>query len=246
LELLSIGEQHAAVYTVGNRGDLLRDFGELAGAAELYHRTLQYACQVGDADLIAESYCRLADIQLGKQHYGEAARLLRKASSSAHKAHSREFAICARLLKAEINLKSKGSAVAGAIFEEAGREAADAGLHYYLLWARHGQNRCLLHEDRAKEALRFSRRGQIQAHRAGYRWWELRFAGLGAQIEVRHGIMNGPSPARGETMLEKAIALKSAIEATIGDPAVRARFGQLPLILSIAALDHEHAALTSR
>ncbi len=236
LELLSIGERHAAAYTAGNRGDLARDFGDWTGALVLYQRALHFASHVGDADLIAESYCRLAEIQLAKRGDGEVIRLLRRASRAAEKAHSREFAIRVRLLKAELNLARGRDAVAMAGFTESERDAADAGLLLYLLWAWYGLGRCLLNEGRMKEAMRTVHRGLKNAHGSGYRWWELRFAVLGAQIESGRTTSGDVSIAGRENMHERMAALTAAIEATIGDPAVRAAFARLPLIVSAAML----------
>ncbi len=239
LELASIGEQHAAAYTIGNRGDLLRDFGDADSAAELYQKTYHFARQVGDTDLIAESYCRLAQIQIGKRRLAEAERLVTNAADIAEKAGSREFAIRARLLQAEIQLNAGDRETAYATFARSEQEASQAGLHYYVLWAGNGLARCLCRDKRIKEAARRARQGQKKAHAAGYTWWELRFAALGARLDRDLG-PGGLSTT--ESKLEQAIELKSAIEATIGDPAIRARFSQLPIIQSIARFDRNQAS----
>jgi tetratricopeptide (TPR) repeat protein len=241
MELLSIGEQHAAAYTVGNRGDLARDFGDWASAAELYHRTLHFASHVNDAELIAESYCRLADIQLAKKHYGEALRLLKKASTTAEKAQSREFAIRVHLLRAEIDLAGEHIPDAKRAFAAAELEAADTGLLYYLLWAKSGLGRCLLLNGRLNEAYRIARRCLVQARRAGYRWWEFRCAVLGAQVEHHEGTWRRCALNEGKGMLQTATALKEEIEATIGDPSIRATFAGLPLIHTLQVLGHRNA-----
>jgi len=241
LELLSIGEQHAAAYTVGNRGDLARDFGDWAGAAELYHRTLNFANHVDDAELIAESYCRLADIQLARQRYAEALRFLKKASTTAEKAKSREFAIRVHLLRAELDLAQERVPRAEREFAAAELEAADTGLLYYLLWARSGLGHCLLLNSRPMEACRIARRCMAQARRAGYRWWELRCAVLGAQVEHHEGTWRSYALNEGKGMLKTAMALKEEIEATIGDPGIRATFAGLPLIRTLQVLGHRNA-----
>ncbi|MBI5868061.1 MAG: tetratricopeptide repeat protein, partial [candidate division Zixibacteria bacterium] len=232
LELASIGEQHAAAYTIGNRGDLLRDFGDAEGAAELYQKTYHFARQVGDTDLIAESYCRLAQIQIGKRRLAEAERLVTNAAAVAERAGSREFAIRARLLQAEIRFEAGDRDAAHTAFSNSEREAAQAGLHYYLLWAGSGLARCLYQSGRLNDAGRRARRGVQKAHAAGYAWWELRFVTLAAEIE--HA--SGSAPIPFESKLQQAINLKSAIEATIGDPAIRAAFHQLPAIQIITRL----------
>lgn len=231
-ELASIGEQHAAAYTVGNRGDLLRDFGDFDGAAELYHKTMQFARQVGDADLIAESYCRLAQIQIGKRRLAEAARLATLAAAAAEKAASREFALRARLISAEIRFEEGETTTAHDAFEQAEQEASQAGLQYYLLWAMNGLGRCLSREKRFKDASRLGRQGLRRAHRSGYVWWKLQFAILGAMVEREHA----SSPPAADSGLQQAACLKSAIEGTIGDPAIRLGFSQLPIVRTITDL----------
>ena len=234
-ELRSIGEPHAAAYTIGNLGDLAGDFGDWPTAIELYQRTLRFANHVGDAELLAESYARLAQMKLRQGRHAEAVRLLQKARRAARKAHSREFTIRAGLLRAEIALSAAADRSALDMFKNLHDQAEAAGLVYYQLWAQYGRGCCLLHGRDDRGVLTAARRGLVHARKSGYRWWELRFAVLGAQAQHEPDHQSDAAAASSHRLLARAWELKSNIESTIGDPVVRALFAKLPLIRKLLA-----------
>ena len=215
-ELRAMGEAHAAAYTVGNLGDLARDFGDWDVAHERYDSTLKFAIKAGDEELKAECFGRLAHLHLLAGRYNCMPRLLRKSKEAAKCADSREFALYEQMLRAELEMVQSNKSVAENRFVEAHRAATEVGLVYYQLWAQHGLARL------AHKPGRIIMSGMTKARRSGYRWWELRFAELGARDDM-------PKHVR-ERCLTQCTTLAREIEAGIGDPRTRSRF--LELLLS--------------
>jgi hypothetical protein len=231
-----MGEAHAAAYTVGNLGDLARDFGDLQTARHLYDTTLRFAQKAGDEELRAECLARLAHVHLLEGRTETIQRLIRNAIRSASAAKSREFALYAQLLAIEFELDHGITAATTKRLERVSQDAAQVGLLYYELWTHYVQSEI----DQRMGLISASRRriaaGMAKARRSGYAWWELRFA------------VEGSDPAFSKHFrrrcIERATALRDEILSGIGDPSVRMRFADLAVIRAIPS-ETELALLTN-
>lgn len=226
-ELRAIGEGHAAAYTAGNLGDLARDFGDWAEAHRRYEQALQFALKSGDQELKAECQVRRAHLHWLTGATRPLPRLLRSATVAARRANSREFALYAALLDAERVTMAGDAAGVQPIWNRLLDDARAVGLAYYVLWAWYGRLRCHFEAAPGRATASEFRQALRLARQSGYRWWELRLAILGARsaraVRLRAACR------------ERAIALMGKIAAGIGDPQIRARFVQSPLVAELGA-----------
>jgi tetratricopeptide (TPR) repeat protein len=221
-ELRAMGEAHAAAYTVGNIGDLERDFGDWTAARQRYETTLEFARKSGDEELKSECYSRIARLHLMAGRLELMPRMLAHAAKAASLAESREFTLYAQLLTAELDLAKGRIPSAARRLKTVQAGAMHVGLVYYQLWTEHALSRINAAEGDVGRASSRCLAGMSKARSSGYRWWELRFAALGASES-----MGSASRARCRRRFE---ALVREIETGIGDSAVRARFFNLPLV----------------
>jgi hypothetical protein len=189
--------------------------------------TLRFAVKAGDEELKAECYGRLAHLHLLLGRYDLMSRLLAKSMKAATRADSHEFALYEQLLRAEWET-AKGELVAGRLFAEALAEASEVGLVYYQLWAGHGLARLSQMEGSVRKSVQGISTGMAKARLSGYRWWELRFAELGTHDSLPNHIR--------VRCLARSTTLVREIESGIGDPSVRSRFDDLPLIRSVRSI----------
>ncbi|HWO56115.1 MAG TPA: tetratricopeptide repeat protein [bacterium] len=226
-ELRAIGEGHAAAYTAGNLGDLARDFGDWAEAHRRYEQALQFALKSGDQELKAECQVRRAHLHWLAGVTRPLPRLLRSATAAARRANSREFALYAALLDAERVTMTGDASRAQRTWDRVLDEARAVGLVYYVLWAWYGRLRCHFTAASCRATASELRQALRLARQSGYRWWELRLAILGARSARANRLR--------AACRERAIALIGKIAAGIGDPQVRARFVQSPLVAELAS-----------
>jgi tetratricopeptide (TPR) repeat protein len=226
-ELRAIGEGHAAAYTAGNLGDLARDFGDWTEAHRRYEQALQFALKSGDEELKAECQVRRAHLHWLAGVTRPLPRLLRSAAVAARRANSREFALYAALLDAERVTMTGDAAGVQQTWDRLLDEARAVGLAYYVLWAWHGRLRGRFKDAACRATATELRQALRWARQTGYRWWELRLAVLGAQSVRAEGL-------RAACRL-RAIALIGNIAAGIGDPQIRARFVQSPLVAELGS-----------
>lgn len=233
-ELRTMGEAHAAAYTVGNLGDLVRDFGDLPTARELYDRTLHFAVKAHDEELRAECLARIAHVHLLESRHDSAHRLIRRALRSARAARSREFVLCAQLLAIESELDRKPASALLKRIKAIMDDATQLGLLYYQLWTVYTVARIEKRlGDKASSQSRVAA-GMAKAHRSGYAWWELRLAVEGMDALYTRNFRTRCS--------RRAIELRNDFLAGIGDPAVRLRFAELPLIRAISTYENDLAS----
>jgi tetratricopeptide (TPR) repeat protein len=232
-ELRTMGEAHAAAYTVGNLGDLARDFGDLQTARTLYDATLQFAGRSGDEELRAECLTRIAHVHLLEGRHDLATRHIRSAMRSAKIAKSREFALCAGLLAIESELDRKPARSLLKELEAIAGDATQVGLRYYQLWTLYMFARIEMRLGMKTSAQARVAAGMVDAHHSGYRWWELRFAVEGTEASYAKSFR-----AR---CIRRATELRDDIIAGIGDPEVRARFVELPIIRALSTNENSPA-----
>jgi len=223
-ELRAMGEAHAAAYTIGNLGDLARDFGDLEAARSRYEAAMQFAIKAGDEELKSECHSRLALLSLLEHHPCAIPRHLRAAHRAAATAKSREFSLHASLVAAEFCLYRSEATKALDQFEAARKQADDACLLYYQLWAAFGVAKTLAETAQYIPALRLAMRTAAIADRAGYRWWRFHSLVLAVRL-ARH--LDKPSHSQ---LLTEATALRDNIEAGIGDDKIKRAFALLPVI----------------
>ncbi len=224
-ELRGMGEAHAAAYTIGNIGDLERDFGDFASARLRYDVTLEFAIKAGDEELKAECYARIAHLHLLTGRLELMPRLIHNSRRAAKRAASREFSLYAQLLSAEKELAKGSSQAARRCLAIAAAEVVQVGLVYYQLWANHALARLEIIDGEIQMARLRQRSGMVKARTCRYRWWELRFAALGADQN-----MSSASRVRCQ---RRCVGLIREIEAGIGDASVRTRFLTLPIVHDI-------------
>ena len=231
-EFRAIGEQHAAAYTTGNLGDLAFDFGNAQQALSLYQRTLEFAVSVGDLELVAESCARVASVHLAAGRADQARRFIRESHQAATQARSQEFLLRARLLAADLTTSDGKHADALHEYERAADDSTETGLLFYRLWAQYGRAHCALSGDRLIEAGEIAQAGSRDAHRAGYTWWELRFAVINARTQSHVSATHRRTKNAGTT-LKRAVRLIDQIRRTIGETSVRGQFDRLPVVLTV-------------
>lgn len=221
-ELLAMGEAHAAAYTVGNMGDLERDFGDFDAAHQRYEATLDFARKSGDEELKSECYSRMAHVHLLCGRLEHMPRLLKRAKESARLAESKEFNLYAELLLAELELAKGKSAAVARRLQAAHENSVSGGLVFYQLWTEYGLCRVHLHDGEIRTAAQRLKKAMGRARASRYRWWELRFAGLGADASM--------PPAVRAQCRARCVEIIADIRAGIGENKVCERFDRLPLV----------------
>jgi hypothetical protein len=233
-----MGEAHAAAYTVGNIGDLERDFGDWTAARQRYETTLEFARKSGDEELKSECYARIARLHLLAGRLDLMPRMLAQAAKAASLADSREFTLYVQLLTAELDLAKGRVPAATRRLKTAEASAKNVGLVYYQLWTALAMSRVNAAEGDVGRASSRCLAGMSKARSSGYRWWELRFAALGDSE-----LMGPLTRAR---CRRRFAALVREIETGIGDSAVRARFLSLPLVHDGVTLEQSPESIATR